>query len=181
MGISIHSPHTGRDRHHRHGDGPVPDDISIHSPHTGRDASATMRSTSSLVFQSTLPTRGETGMQTCASLTPLFQSTLPTRGETGAKARLAVHGCEFQSTLPTRGETIVAVHGVGDRVISIHSPHTGRDGHILPKTGRSDHISIHSPHTGRDGGYAGQQNCGTISIHSPHTGRDPVVVQFAFF
>ena len=34
---------------------------------------------------------------------------------------------EFQSTLPTRGETVIAVHGVGHRVISIHSPHTGRD------------------------------------------------------
>ena len=55
----------------------------------------------------------------------------------------------FQSTLPTRGET--AVRGAFPVLhhISIHSPHTGRDGQRRYIRGRGA-ISIHSPHTGRD-------------------------------
>ena len=33
--------------------------------------------------------------------------------------------------------------------ISIHAPHTGRDGKLRKKTIKQD-ISIHAPHTGRD-------------------------------
>ena len=38
----------------------------------------------------------------------------------------------------------------------------------------SNDISIHAPHTGRDGARARQGYRGHISIHAPHTGRDVV-------
>ena len=79
--------------------------------------------------------------------------------------------------------------------ISIHSPHTGRDGWMMSRflvqgyfNPLSPHgerltddmlsdatfISIHSPHTGRDQRVAYQQRLRLISIHSPHTGRDQI-------
>ena len=79
--------------------------------------------------------------------------------------------------------------------ISIHAPHTGRDGYIPVLEQVMGIISIHAPHTGRDhsrpdkygqalefqstrpirgathrrGRQALQDH---ISIHAPHTGRD---------
>ena len=56
-----------------------------------------------------------------------FQSTLPTRGETGWHNTGGSAGWRFQSTLPTRGETRSTGIPAGHGQISIHSPHTGRD------------------------------------------------------
>ena len=101
-----------------------------------------------------------------------FQSTLPTRGETGRSSirdrglAISIHsshtgrddfaGCVygntvgFQSTLPIREETLPDVPGEKPlRKISIHSSHTGRDTTPLPRQ-KSRRISIHSSHTGRD-------------------------------
>ena len=87
---------------HHQGDGA---DISIHSPHTGRDRGQEARIYAEYQFQSTLPTRGETARRAAFSrLILLFQSTLPTRGETISLAAF-VERRIFQSTLPTRGET----------------------------------------------------------------------------
>ena len=102
---------------------------------------------------------------------------------------------QYQSTRPTRGETLIARALIGEPVISIHSPRTGRDERgpiaMLPP----HIISIHSPRTGRDSSASRKRscllfqstrpargetnpNCGfvlmdkLISIHSPRTGRD---------
>ena len=102
------------------------------------------------LFQSTLPTRGETIRYNeyqnrlvisihspdkgrdllvipIVHLRIQFQSTLPTRGETvdwyHSKFRWL-----FQSTLPTRGETCLEVKHYNCFNISIHSPDKGRDG-----------------------------------------------------
>ena len=101
----------------------------------------------------------------------------------------------FQSTRPIRGATAVLVSEAVFEDISIHAPHTGRDGakhnyyicsnkfqstrpirgatHRRGRQALQDHISIHAPHTGRD--LADKTVCATlnrISIHAPHTGRD---------
>ena len=55
----------------------------------------------------------------------------------------------FQSTLPMRGETIFCLDGNYAIVISIHSPHAGRD-HKIRHLAQVGKISIHSPHAGRD-------------------------------
>ena len=175
--ISIHSSHTGRDTR------PRPNStscwrISIHSSHTGRDL---------------LP-----GL--FAGLFPYFNPLFP-YGKRRAEQLKALARLLFQSTLPIREETL-ADHPTYRRVIiSIHSPHTGRDrsagvmrqrlsqhfnplsphgerrlAALGPKT-KCPGISIHSPHTGRD--VFAPTTAPTppaISIHSPHTGRDDCVV-----
>ena len=40
---------------------------------------------------------------------------------------------------------------IDNRFISIHAPHTGRDGEYHFYMGKNYYISIHAPHTGRDG------------------------------
>ena len=55
----------------------------------------------------------------------------------------------FQSTLPMRGETKFAENLKVIKVISIHSPHAGRDNNALDGF-KVLNISIHSPHAGRD-------------------------------
>ena len=105
------------------------------------------------------------------TLTFLFQSTLPTRGETGRWSGTARSIRRFQSTLPTRGETQASVPLCQHLEISIHSPHTGRDWRGRKLYGLAA-ISIHSPHTGRDPTDTAASQLEIISIHSPHTGRD---------
>ena len=107
-------------------------------------------------FQSTLPMRGETDrlsvvLVETAYFNPLspcgerqqaemrsstrcsFQSTLPMRGETSGASVIVGTNAVFQSTLPMRGETGVRQCPHPTPLISIHSPHAGRDrGCTLP-------------------------------------------------
>ena len=101
----------------------------------------------------------------------------------------------FQSTRPIRGATGFTLLVMGYTGISIHAPHTGRDGHCISRHDGGRHISIHAPHTGRDAALAAKAGQGynfnprapygarlgishqcnypcIISIHAPHTGRD---------
>ncbi len=55
-----------------------------------------------------------------------FQSTLPMRGETSSM-RSRRSSLSFQSTLPMRGETVPDIVLALAYLISIHSPHAGRD------------------------------------------------------
>ena len=100
--ISIHSPHTGRD---------IPGSlqgfpmlISIHSPHTGRDAAGGTNADRAHNFNPLSPHGERPDSRPLKPEKRLFQSTLPTRGETRASVKKAVDKI-FQSTLPTRGET----------------------------------------------------------------------------
>ena len=168
--------------------------ISIHSPHTGRDARRKVHRHAPRDFNPLSPHGERPRYIQWVLYTGLFQSTLPTRGETAASSRVTPLPSRFQSTLPTRGETPEG-DGINIQIlISIHSPHTGRDGGVV-RSPRLGVISIHSPHTGRDTCLihsSGTQSpfqstlptrgetmpptrlaryC-CISIHSPHTGRD---------
>jgi len=78
-----------------------------------------------------------------------FQSTLPMRGETKSEAYEKYLKVIFQSTLPMRGETFDSPQSINDLIISIHSPHAGRDDPVAVIV-YADDISIHSPHAGRD-------------------------------
>ena len=106
------------------------DSISIHSSHTGRDHAAGMNDDFQILFQSTLPIRGETPQ-------PFF---------VGQVVR------HFNPLFPY-GERPRRHAGKGFYLrISIHSPHTGRDPDPKGEGRAKVDISIHSPHTGRDGG-----------------------------
>ena len=80
-----------------------------------------------MLFQSTLPTRGETlllivGLKKAQNFNPLSR-----QGERLYERALQDLMLQFQSTLPTRGETTES--RVKDVItdISIHSPDKGRD------------------------------------------------------
>ena len=67
--------------------------------------------------------------------------------------------------MPSRKEWV-------DMVISIHTPHAGRDWCPSGSYSHKHGISIHTPHAGRDE-YRYKPNMVTgISIHTPHAGRD---------
>ena len=100
----------------------------------------------------------------------IFQSTLPMRGETHLQ-RYRQNWERFQSTLPMRGETIKKYFCFLLYAISIHSPHAGRD-LSRPRKTIARYISIHSPHAGRDPGGDYMSEDYPISIHSHHAGRD---------
>ena len=107
--ISIHAPHTGRDKHRGSGGHAGADfnprapygarlvlhallhvvlDISIHAPHTGRDTSNPISENLPGAFQSTRPIRGATRISiTRGSPNSLFQSTRPIRGATWRTGR----------------------------------------------------------------------------------------------
>ena len=107
--ISIHSPHTGRDdvTHRRIYDRIV---ISIHSPHTGRDGHGFRGAGVEGVFQSTLPTRGETGELPPGQFYQINFNPLSPHGERPSANINTNPRTEFQSTLPTRGETESHAH-----------------------------------------------------------------------
>ena len=101
------------------------------------------------LFQSTLPTRGETPKIELEIRKVNDFNPLSPHGERQANAQalinishfnplsphverpienvLKISKSVFQSTLPTRGETFGVCTAEKQRLISIHSPHTGRD------------------------------------------------------
>ena len=150
-------------------------DISIHAPHTGRDGVVLLSGRRCSKFQSTRPIRGATlclfrrltlfrdfnprapygARRTKILLTTLqtlFQSTRPIRGATIFQNSHSGSTTLFQSTRPIRGATLCRLAPNHHVDISIHAPHTGRDGYKRLVTYILDTISIHAPHTGRDCG-----------------------------
>ena len=103
--ISIHAPHTGRDRTAqrlrvlRGG-------ISIHAPHTGRDALAAGDSAKVFAFQSTRPIRGATLTPRCTRVrfySISIHAPHTGRDLLGEPVQYVSRG--FQSTRPIRGAT----------------------------------------------------------------------------
>ena len=164
-----------------HGERPIPlvtpsflSKISIHAPRTGSDIRKNRNGATGVVFQSTLPARGATWMQTLK--------------------KSSRH--DFNPRSP-HGERLVIPrsHGCGS-CISIHAPRTGSDHPPRPEEPGGVKISIHAPRTGSDRvGKAYVMNAtlfqstlpargatiwwselrkgkGNISIHAPRTGSD---------
>ena len=125
ISISIHAPREGSDLAP-----PVclgERGISIHAPREGSDILHSASVALGLIFLSTLPARGATSDDHCASPPAAFLSTLPARGATGAywysyaTDVISIHAPRegsdsrgpsltsplevFLSTLPARGAT----------------------------------------------------------------------------
>ena len=168
--ISIHAPHTGRDRMGR-GAGAVSPYFNPRAPYGARRVAASMTVWLS-TFQSTRPVRGATrctsgGIHTIFHFNPRApygarlcmpsrQSPLTNfnpRAPYGAR-RFADHvgqdGQRFQSTRPVRGATVGGHPGGHHCLISIHAPRTGRDNSLDAACSAVFGISIHAPRTGRD-------------------------------
>ena len=122
--ISIHSPDKGRDRLGK--DLEEYNIISIHSPDKGRDSDQKQK-TLLLCNFNPLSRQGERptdlSYEECVAL---FQSTLPTRGETN---NLHPQACPLDISIhsPDKGRDVVESDYVKLVDISIHSPDKGRD------------------------------------------------------
>ena len=103
-------------------------EISIHSPHTGRDYYYNYYNSRLLDFNPLSP-----------------------HGERLDKVQQPVNLEIFQSTLPTRGETAHAREEDWLTIISIHSPHTGRDRYQSRCIKFGDYFNPLSPHGERQG------------------------------
>ena len=75
------------------------------------------------------PIRGATLPRRPLASSTRFQSTRPIRGATFSRAPIADTSDVFQSTRPIRGATARAAGCGHIQGISIHAPHTGRDGY----------------------------------------------------
>ena len=103
-GISIHSPHAGRDRF----DKCIciyPFFISIHSPHAGRDATRHARYMLRITYFNPLSPCGERPKMVAQILRVYDFNPLSPCGERLIYSILLDFSFIFQSTLPMRGET----------------------------------------------------------------------------
>ena len=147
--------------------------ISIHAPHTGRDRAYKYLCDWVTQFQSTRPIRGATITRATSRLPGVnfnprapygarraffcaffrqngFQSTRPIRGATFDEGGTADGAGDFNPRAPYGARRRRAPPAPASNQISIHAPHTGRDLTSLKLAETSSGISIHAPHTGRD-------------------------------
>jgi len=116
------------------------------------------------------------------------------RGETFISRKGDIKNMKFQSTLPMRGETYVLKDVDPEVIISIHSPHAGRDSKVhltdkrqkdfnplSPCGERRNQPNLYSgspqfqstlPMRGETQDFGKMGKMKNISIHSPHAGRD---------
>ena len=193
MAISIHAPHTGRDRksdfqggHSQNFNPRAPygarlfrqDDqalgigISIHAPHTGRDLTMLGKMTARATFQSTRPIRGATrfifgGNYHATNFNP--------RAPYGARrnTRKCCSGRKkFQSTRPIRGAT------TSFRRLSIlikfqsTRPIRGATCPCFRGFCGAGYFNPRAPYGARRFCFWRGAIDHIISIHAPHTGRD---------
>ena len=148
-GISTHTPHAGRDKWHM--EHAVLTAISTHTPHAGRDR---------LAFAT-------------QALLENFYSHAPCGARRELVANLRLHYA-FLLTRPMRGATRGTLTACRqDGVISTHTPHAGRDLHLI----RSGEIVpfdfySHAPCGARPDPESHRTAGRYISTHTPHAGRD---------
>ena len=149
--------------------------ISIHAPHEGERLSLPSCATTTLPFQSTLPTRGsDGGSKRMAYRFAHFNPRSP-RGGATTTSLCSTSFMRFQSTLPTRGSDIAVIKALAaDKVISIHAPHEGERPAPTLKNGCGAKFQSTLPTRGSDlctqSAFWSARN---ISIHAPHEGERP--------
>ena len=148
--ISIHAPHTGRD-HGRTVHQPFYKQISIHAPHTGRDLPAEIFTKRKLRFQSTRPIRGATHASRAESLgrNP-FQSTRPIRGATPCRGHDLPAQGNFNPRAPYGARRDAAQPWEERYPFQSTRPIRGATTRTRGRRCAWWPISIHAPHTGRD-------------------------------
>ena len=168
--ISIHAPHTGRDRPETHAPTPMKQfqstrpirgatifsgslahfkDISIHAPHTGRDPAPGWRPPLRSYFNPRAPYGARLICYDLSIAVPTFNPRAPYGARHVVAWRNTGEFAAFQSTRPIRGATQPSSPPPFPDLISIHAPHTGRDLYRV-RLRNGEPISIHAPHTGRD-------------------------------
>ena len=109
--------------------------ISIHAPHTGRDRASGFRSPSGTEFQSTRPIRGATSRPSHPFALPPISIHAPHTGRDDASMGRKLRDLGISIHAPHTGRDYYdgyqLWHAAG---ISIHAPHTGRDHQFLRTT-----------------------------------------------
>ncbi len=147
-----------------------------------------------VLFQSTLPVRGATGLllarlpggcyfnprSPCgerqrylpdSGTAVAFQSTLPVRGATAADIA-GGEGVVFQSTLPVRGATSGIMWAAFPSSISIHAPRAGSDAPGQRHPNSFQNFNPRSPCGERHPRWVVKGGWAKISIHAPRAGSD---------
>ena len=128
---------------------------------------------SSMLFQSTLPVRGATGLDTPACNAERISIHAPRAGSDHESMPSADTEGVFQSTLPVRGATWPFPDPCTCAEISIHAPRAGSDLCLRAPQKEIDMISIHAPRAGSDVRTEARHGVGQgISIHAPRAGSD---------
>ena len=128
----------------------MPSEISIHAPHTGRDLHA----------------------ERCCARIVGFQSTRPIRGATWETTASDGGFPYFNPRAPYGARRITGIFFQFSDFISIHAPHTGRDGCGLEWGAQLEYFNPRAPYGARRGKMKYLTSRKDISIHAPHTGRD---------
>ena len=122
--------------------------ISIHAPHTGRDRTEDNTWQALPLFQSTRPIRGATNCDESQRLTLLFQSTRPIRGAT-TPLPVTRGWSRFQSTRPIRGATQNERHGPQQREFQSTRPIRGATICIIDSRLRARNFNPRAPYGAR--------------------------------
>ena len=169
-GISIHTPHAGRDQHNNTM-GSTNWDFNPHAPCGARlcqEAGERVR----YYFNPHAPCGARRPLRGVIAIKVLISIHTPHAGRDIIPNQSAFIHKKFQSTRPMRGATRIDVADVaGARHFNPHAPCGAR---LEYKQGRprKPQISIHTPHAGRDVPHVGKSGNVLISIHTPHAGRD---------
>ena len=168
--ISIHSSHTGRDRHgYRACMGLV---ISIHSSHTGRDLQRWSGRGRKNDFNPLFP-YGKRPNRTCMQgFLPNFNPLFP-YGKRRSSAGAGPPCSDFNPLFPYGKRPVGALRARPQGAISIHSSHTGRDRPGWLSLAGAYYFNPLFPYGKRRSADAFLAFSLAISIHSSHTGRDP--------
>ena len=119
--------------------------ISIHAPLAGSDLRKCLQNSPQKYFNPRSP-RGERLLGALECLNSLiFQSTLPSRGATIVCLHCAVKTSRFQSTLPSRGATKTTSKSSNTTAISIHAPLAGSDIKLSHGMGTVSYFNPRSP------------------------------------
>ena len=161
--------------------GPYHPIISIHAPHAGSDSIGVLKDTARRYFNPRSPC-GERHMPPYYVLAYIiFQSTLPMRGATRLDSDDDTETI-FQSTLPMRGATRQQSQIQSRRRISIHAPHAGSDARKLVYRYTDPRFQSTLPMRGATLPNGDYTHVSAISIHAPHAGSDKrVVACFSFY
>ena len=149
----------------------TPPAISIHAPLAGSDGQSRVIVPETMIFQSTLPSRGATAAS-APDHEPIqdFNPRSP-RGERRPVSRISVDSGQFQSTLPSRGATPLFQLDIAPDQFQSTLPSRGATSE--PGAMRSGpKISIHAPLAGSDVDDIDNHPFRLISIHAPLAGSD---------
>ena len=122
-------------------------------------------------FQSTRPIRGATKGKAQTIGTLIFQSTRPIRGATAGTSVIRYCTLNFNPHAPYGARLFMHTLEPFQAKISIHTPHTGRDGCGGPVSWRCGNFNPHAPYGARRSRRAPPGRSTNFNPHAPYGAR----------